>query len=157
MGLLAGWLGRWSLKAQKRDMQTFIDALSSMDSQEIGLIVAIATHMRNNLEELGYRLMDPLVDYQLDPAVTLRLGRLIKECQKLNQPTDAAGTMVWLHTMRVGGQHELRPQAREMWRQLGRGFPHAEDAAFEILKMTLKPPRIEGFDRYPAGLTPDPL
>lgn len=157
MGFLSGWLSRWTLNSQKKEIQTFIDGLSSMDGAEIGGLVVVVTHIRNNLEDLGFRLMDPIVDYPFDPTVTLRLVGIIKEYQKSKQLTEAAGVMVWLHTMRVGGRHELRPQAREMWRQLGRGFPHVENAAFEILKLTLTPPKIEGYDRYPAGLTPDPL
>lgn len=157
MGIFSRWFDRWALGTQAKEMQTFIDGLAGMDSRELGLVVVVATHLRNELEDDGFKLMNPLVDYPRDPSVVPRLHRLVRECQKIGQPTDAAGVMVWLHTMRVGGRHELRPQAREMWRQLSRGFPYVNDAASDLLRASFKIPRIDGACTFPAGLTPDPL
>jgi hypothetical protein len=157
MGAFSRWFDRWSFRTQAKEIQTFIDGLAGMDASEIGLVVVVATHLRNELEDDGYRLMDPLVDFPRDPSVVLRLRRLVRECQKAGQTVDAAGVMVWLHTMRVGRHHELRPQAREMWRHLGRGFPYVNDAASGLLRKSFKIPRIDGASTYPAGLTPDPL
>ena len=156
MGLLSRLFNSWAVKRQRKEMQEFIDGLRSMDAQEVGFVVATTTHMRNILESEGMRLMDPLVDYPLDPTITLRLGKIIREFQKVGDNTDAAGAMVWLHTMRVGGRHELRQLGRDMWRELARGIPHAEGASLEIMRMTFKPCRIEGFERYPLGLSPEP-
>ncbi|ANC03987.1 hypothetical protein AB688_18470 [Pseudomonas putida] len=157
MGIFTRMFHAWALKTQRKEMSAFVDQLAGMDGKEIGFLVAVATHQRNVLEEDGFRLMDPLVDYPMNPTVALRLGGIIREYQKAKQPSDAAGTMIWLHTMRVGGRHELRPLAREMWRQLSRGFPYVEESAFEIMRLTLKLPKTSGYDRFPAGLTPDPL
>ncbi|WP_443692036.1 hypothetical protein ACRZ5O_22670 [Pseudomonas protegens] len=157
MGLFTRMFNAWALRSQGRDMQAFVDQLKCMDSKEIGFLLVLATHQRNMFQDDGVRLMDPLVDYPMNPAIALRLGGIIREYQRTKQPSDAAGTMVWLHTIRVGGQHGLRPIAREMWRQLSRGFPHVEEAAFEIMRLTLKVPRTTGYDQFPAGLTPDPM
>ncbi|MHA6574534.1 hypothetical protein [Pseudomonas yamanorum] len=157
MGLISRWLSRRIVASQKKEMQAFIGGLSSMDGQELGFILAIATHQRNVLEEAGLHLMDPLVDYPRDPTSVIRLRGIIREYQRAKQPTDAAGTMVWLHTMRVGGQHELRPLAREMWRQLERGMPHVLHATAQIYSLTKNFPNTSGYESFPAGLTPDPV
>lgn len=157
MGIVSRWFNSWCVGTQKKELQAFIDGLASMDGPEIGSLLVVASHIRNNLEESGCRLLDPLVDYPRDPTIVLRLRGMIREYQRTKQLIDASGTMVWLHTMRVGGQHELRPLAREMWRQLERGFPYVDTAAFDILRLTLKLPKTKGYDQFPAGLTPDPL
>lgn len=156
MGIFSGIFNRWALSSQRKELQEFIDNLSSMDGAEIGFLVASATHLRQGLEETGFRLMDPMVDIANAPDTPLRLSRLIRDFQQNGDSGDAAAAMVWLHTMRVGARHELRAQAREMWRQLERGFPHAELAAIEIMRMTLKPVRIQDYDQFPAGLSPNP-
>lgn len=157
MGIFVRWFAKWAVGAQKKELQSFVSALSAMDGQEVGFVLAIATHQRNQMETSGFRLMDPIIDYPMDPSVTFRLLRIIKEYQRAGQPSDAAGTMVWLHTMRVGAQHELRPLAREMWRQLERGMPHVMRAAAEIYALTHNFPDTTGSDRFPSGLTPDPI
>lgn len=156
MGFILNWFVRRTVATQKKEMQAFINGLSSMDGQEIGFILAIATHQRNMLEETGIRLMDPLVDYLRDPTIVMRLRGIIREFQRNKQPTDVAGAMVWLHTMRVGGQHELRPLAREMWRQLERGMPYVLQATAQIYTITQNFPNTAGHESFPAGLTPDP-
>ncbi|WP_057458388.1 hypothetical protein [Pseudomonas syringae] len=156
MGLISRWFSRRIVSTQKKEIQAFIDGLSSMDSQEIGFLLAAATHQRNMLEEEGFRLMDPLVDYPSNPTIVIRLRGFIRAYQKASQPTDAAGTMVWLHTMRVGGQHELRSLARNMWRELARGMPHVEYAATQIYLITRNYPITAGYEDFPKGLTPAP-
>lgn len=157
MGFIARWFMRSALKTQSAELKAFIDGLSTMDGQEVGFVLAIATHQRNMLATAGMSLMDPLVEYPRDPTIVMRLRGIIRQYQKSNQPTDASGTMVWLHTMRVGGQHELRPLAREMWRQLERGMPHVIPASVQIFTLTRNVPDTVGHDEFPAGLTPDPL
>ena len=158
MGIFSRMFDSWALKTQRKEMQTFVENLASMDGREIGFVMALATHIRNNLEEnMGFRLMDPMVDYPQDPTAPIRLVSMIKQYQKAGELSDAAATMVWLHTIRVGGRLELRSTAREMWRQLSRGFDYVDESAFEIMRLTEKVPRIQGYDMFPAGLTPDPL
>lgn len=153
---LARLLNPWFVRSQKKEVNAFTEALSAMDGREIGFLLAIATHQRNHWEDQGVLLMDPLVYYPIDPTIVLRLRGVLREYQKAKQFTDASGAMVWIHTMRVGGQHELRPLVREMWRQLERGFPYVLESALEIAAITNLAPRTTGYDQFPAGLTPDP-
>ncbi|WP_139239977.1 hypothetical protein [Azotobacter vinelandii] len=157
MSLIGRLAYRFHLRTKKKQIQEFIDGLSAMDGHEIGFVVACATNTRHILESEGLRLMDPIVDVALFPDIPLRINNVIRELQKSGSNQDAAGAMVWLHTARVGASHELRPLAREMWRQLSRGFPHVDAAALEIMKLTFRPVNVSGYETFPAGLTPDPL
>ncbi|AVR66481.1 hypothetical protein IPC1147_16725 [Pseudomonas aeruginosa] len=157
MAFLSRWMLAWFGRIQRKEMESFVDRISSMDGSELGYLVAIATHQRHHWEDEGYNFLDPIVSYSMDPTVVLKIGRVIREYQKVGQPSDAAALMVWLHTMRVGGPHELRHIARQMWRQLSRGFPHVPKASVEIARLIGDIPRIDGYDSFPIGLTPDPL
>jgi hypothetical protein len=146
----------WALKTQRKEAQAYVDGLSSMDGKEVGLVLAVATHMRNKLEETGIDLMDPIVTVPVDPSPILTLGRMIRQYQREGSLTDSAAAMVWLHTMRVGARHELRPVAREIWGQLARGMPHVMNSAAEVWRMSGQFPLTAGYDRFPAGLSPVP-
>jgi len=156
MGLFARLFDSWTLRTQQREMQSFVGQLAAMDGCEIGLLLAVATHMRNNLEDEGKMLMDPIVTIPVDPSPILILRGMITEYQKARSMSDAAAAMVWLHTMRVGARHELRGTARAMWRELSRGMPHVSGASVDVYRMTGQFPRIYGHDEYPKGLTPEP-
>ena len=156
MGIFSRMFSGWSLRTQQREMQGFVDQLSAMDGAEIGLLLAVATHMRNNLEDDGTVLMDPIVTIPVDPTPILLLRTMISHYQKSRSLSDAAAAMVWLHTMRVGARHELRGTARAMWRELSRGVPHVAGAAMDVYRITGQFPRTHGHDEYPKGLTPAP-
>ena len=58
----------------------------------------------------------------------LRLVSLIKQFQKMGQPSDALGVWVWLHSVRALNVPEIRIFGRQMWKELVRGFPFALQA-----------------------------
>lgn len=157
MGVFSRIFNAWALRTQQREMQRFVDQLAAMDGAEIGLLLAVATHMRNNLEDEGKMLMDPIVTIPVDPSPILILRGMITEYQKARSMSDAAAAMVWLHTMRVGARHELRGTARAMWRELSRGMPHVSGASVDVYRITGQFPRTYGHDEFPKGLTPDPV
>lgn len=157
MGVFSRWFDRWALRTQKREMQSFVDQLAAMDGAEIGLLLAVATHMRNTLEDEGKMLMDPIVTVPIDPTPILILRGMISEYQKSRSMSDAAAAMVWLHTMRVGARHELRGTARVMWRELSRGMPHVAGASVDVYRVTGQFPRTYGYEEFPKGLTPEPV
>jgi hypothetical protein len=61
---------------------------------------------------------------------------MVREFQKIGQPSDAAGTMVWLHSMRALAFPEVRELGRDMWKELQRGFPYVSDALSAIEALT---------------------
>lgn len=157
MGIFSRMFNAWALRTQQREMQSFVDQLATMDSAEIGLLLAVATHMRNNLEDEGKMLMDPIATIPVDPTPILLLRGMITHYQKARAMSDAAAAMVWLHTVRVGARHELRGTARAMWRELSRGMPHVSSASTDVYRITGQFPRTYGSDEFPKGLTPEPV
>lgn len=156
MRILSRIFNTWALRTQQREIQSFVNQLAAMDGVEIGLLLAVATHMRNNLEDEGKMLMDPMMSIPIDPSPILILRGMITEYQKVRSMSDAAAAMVWLHTMRVGARHELRGTARMMWRELSRGMPHVAGASMDVYRITGQFPRTHGYEEFPKGLTPDP-
>ncbi len=64
--------------------------------------------------------------------------------------------MVWVHTLRAMRLLELRQSGRQMWAELGRGFPYAAISAVRTGRLTGVWFDVEGAGRYPDGLTPQP-
>ncbi|WP_434703123.1 hypothetical protein J3P85_19560 [Pseudomonas sp. Z1-12] len=138
-------------------MSSFTAQLRQMDADEIGMVVALATDARNRLEEAGFILSDPIGAHTLKPETPAALHGMILNLQAEGRLQEAAAIMVWLHTARVGARLELRPLAREIWRQLERGFPHAQEASRSLMRTLFRSIRLDGFDQFPKGLSPDPL
>lgn len=157
MGLLTKWKLARYLRIQEREMSSFTAQLRQMDADEIGMVVALAADARNRLEEAGFILNDPIGAHTLRPETPAALHGIIRSLQAEGKPQDAAAVMVWLHTARVGARLELRPLAREMWRQLERGFPHAQEASRSLVRALFRSIRLDGYDQFPKGLSPDPL
>ncbi|MGR6617549.1 hypothetical protein ACU6QK_15110 [Pseudomonas rhodesiae] len=157
MGLFTKWKLSRYLRIQESEISSFTAQLSQMDSAEIGVVVALTTDTRNRLEDAGFLLSDPIVAYTINPETPSSLSGMVKTLQAEGRLQEAAAVMVWLHTSRVGARLELRPLARQMWGQLERGFPHAEDASMSLMRVFFRPIRIDGYDQFPKGLSPDPL
>ncbi len=135
-----------SVKTATEDLERFLKSLRGTSDEEIGMLVVVATMIRVNLRK-GGRLPD---DYLRIPArgdgsahAPLYLSRLIRTFQKIDQPTDASGAMVWLHTLRSLAFPELRVLGREMWGELQRGFPYVERSFSEFEAMTNSPVSAE--------------
>ncbi|WP_335944475.1 hypothetical protein [Pseudomonas sp. G166] len=138
-------------------MSSFTAQLRQMDADEIGMVVALATDARNRLEEAGFILSDPIGAHTLKPETPAALHGMISSLQAEGRLQEAAAIMVWLHTARVGARLELRPLARDMWRQLERGFPHTQEASGPLMRTLFRSIRLDGYDQFPKGLSPDPL
>lgn len=157
MGLFTKWKLSRYLRIQEREISSFTAQLSQMDGDEIGLVVALATDTRNRLEDAGFLLSDPIAAYTVDPETPSALKEMIRTLQAEGRLQEAAALMVWLHTSRVGTRLELRPLARQMWGQLERGFPHVEEASMALMRVFSRSIRLDGYDEFPKGLSPNPL
>lgn len=162
---MLGWLKRRaelaSLRAATEDLDRFLAGLQGATSEELGVLVAIATFLRANLRKEGI-LPDSVLGIGLpatpDEEITavMQLPRLIKLFQKEGQSSDAAGAMVWLHSVRVIALYpELRNKGREMWRELSRGFGQAPQALNDIQALAGKPVPAAAFDMI--EFVPPPL
>ena len=95
------------------------------------MVVAMATTIRLQLSQSGslpeYALALPTPDDDAS-MIQFHLGRLVRQLQKMDKTAEAAGAMVWLHSMRALAFPEIRSLGRQMWKELQRGIPHAPDA-----------------------------
>jgi len=164
--MLGNWFKRRaqlaSIKAVTADIERFILSLRGQSDEENGMLVAIAAIVRVNLradnllpdEALG--IGTPLAE-TAQAEVQLRMSQLVQQFQKHNQLSDAAAAMVWLHSLRAFRYPEVRPLGRQMWGELGRGFPHIFDAFRLIEEATGKPPpagALQASQFIPVGLEP---
>lgn len=164
--MFGSWLKRRAqlnaVRDATADLERFVLSLKGQSADELGMLVAIAAVMRMNMRQEG-RLPDealgvgvPLSDDQQD-AIQANMSRLIREWQKMNQPTDAAGGMVWLHSLRAYRYPEVRLLGRQMWGELQRGFPTVFEAFDFIEKATQKPLPLgclQASQFIPVGLEP---
>jgi len=158
---MLGWLKQYALKSftetQKREMTEWIDNLAQANSGEVAVMLCIATHIRNQIElERDVDLLDPIVTSSAKPTFVMFLHGMIQAFQKLGQPSDAAGVMVWLFTLRAGENIALRGIGRRLWRELSRGIPKVEEAELNYYSLTGKMYDTTGYQRIPIGLEPIP-
>lgn len=157
-----GWLKKKALdsftETQKREMTAWIDNLAQMNSDEVATVLAVATHIRHQIAELRkIDLLDPILTYSADPQSIMWMHGLIKGMQKDGRQSDAAGVMVWLFTLRAGGNPALRGLGRRLWRELARGIPNVQEAETNYWVATKQLLSIEGYEKIPIGLEPEPV
>ena len=157
MGWLLNKANQWATRTQLAELDAFVGMLRSMDSAELGHVVAIATHWRHGLEDMGHNLMDPIIYAEQNPGFAAFLSASVANAQKADRRQDAAALLVWLHTTRAGRRLELRGLGREMWGELARGFPFVEDGAAGMHDLAGVTLRILDARQFPEGFTPRPL
>lgn len=156
MGVLSWLFGR-QVKKSSSELTDFCNELRLMTPYQLGFIVAIATHMRNELADKSLPFMDPFKDIQKSISATYTLTRLMRLYRSKKETLDEQAAMVWMYTFKAATMPGLELAAVDMWRELGRGFPSVEDSAEQMMRLTYKRPVITGYDQYPLGLEPPPL
>lgn len=164
--MLGNWLRRKirnaGAKAGAEDLDRFVLSLKGQSDDDLSMLVALATLLRGNFRSQGY-LPDralgvgmPLPEEEM-AEFQLKISKVFRIFQEGKQQTDAAGTMVWLHSLRALNYPELRLQGRMMWAELQRGFDGAETALEDVCQITGKsvPPLAREELRFiPDGLEP---
>ena len=161
-----GWL---KAKAQKKindsmrdDLSRFLLSLQGSTSEELATLLVIATTIRLKLLQAG-TISESALDlsqykgtFEEDMAA-LKINRLISGFQKAGQPSDAAGAMVWLHSVRALQTPELRLLGRQMWKELTRGLAHLDETAFELSMISPNIPDDVALEAtfVPVGLEPE--
>ena len=116
-----------------REVKAFIDGLRSMTDEDMGVVIAVATVIRVNMEKEGFLPKGLFNEPTLTSSAALgeyqiELNKLVHEFNKLGQPTDGVGALVISYSLRCLNVPFLREYGRDMWEVLSRGFPHAEKA-----------------------------
>jgi hypothetical protein len=159
--MIGNWLKRKvqrkTAEATRDDLQRFVWSLRGATADELGAIVAVATTIRLRMADAGSFPAYALTLSGYDARFQLKLANLVRAFQKMDQLSDAAGAMVWLHTVRALGCPEARELGREMWSELRRGFTHAEEALAGVEALTQREVPAEAWEAYafvPADLGP---
>ena len=158
------WLKRKMLDrmaaAQRKELKTFLMALRRMGDEELGAVVFFTGLARvvveQNAAQLGFAqgisLLAPLAFCQADTDCAAKLGRMIRECGREENPQLATGYLVWLHTVRGVMNPLLRQGACDVWGLLERGFPHTATFAANLGADLSK---IPDYDAFPEGFKPE--
>ena len=148
--------------ASRREINKFIEGLESMSDEDLGVVVAVATVIRVDLEEKGHIPEHLFGDTQLPPPkelnrVQFALQDLVRQFNQMQQHTDAVATLAIAYSVRCLNVPDMRAPGRYMWEILARGFPHAE----KVLKTGEEnrdeplPQRVwEEWQQVPSGLEP---
>jgi hypothetical protein len=143
---------------QEREMRAWINNLAALDSSEVAGILVMAMHFRNTLlGNGGPDLLFPFVAIKNDPMIAIKLNKQLQELQNENLFSVASGAIVWLFTIRAAFEPELRDLGRQLWTQLERGFPSANDAVIGFHELTGVTLDVIDIGCFPDGFTPVPL
>ncbi|MDG2034594.1 MAG: hypothetical protein P8J29_11695 [Rhodospirillales bacterium] len=119
--------------SSRREVTRFIDGLRSMTDEDMGVVIAVATVIRVNMEKEGF-LPDGLFKEPTLPSSAalgrylMDLNKLVRRFNKMGQPTDGVAALVISYSLRCLNVPDLREYGRDMWEVLSRGFPHVEKA-----------------------------
>ena len=152
--------------AMKNDIARFIASLKGASDSEISTMLVVANIVRLNLTNMG-KIPPAALDITI-PRVgdldikcdmcSVTLANAVKQFQSMNQPSDALGTMIWLHSVRALNVPEIRYLGRAMWQELSRGFRDIDQTLEDIhsISPTPLPLNIENEVRFiPRGLEPN--
>ncbi len=161
-------LGTWfrnrikksGISQSRLEITRLLNHIEGVEDRDVGPLVAVTTIIRINLENMNLLprgLFDVDRVNQLDPKAKaqFRLSALNVQFQRRDQNNDAVGASILLHTLRALAYPELRELGRDLWRELARGFDHAEPV-FKIVEeakgQPLDPRVREEYRTVPNGL-----
>lgn len=149
-------LSKWAIKRQLSEANHFLEMLRVAEDSGLGLVVATAADYRIAHAVIGKDLSRPMeIASQYPTFVTDTLFEA-KRRNAVGLPEMASGLMVWVHTLRSKNDAHIREQAQEIWSNLARGFPYVEEVVDDYFDATGRQLRIDGFEQFPEGFTPDP-
>jgi hypothetical protein len=106
-------------RSHEQDLNDVITRIKGMDDAEIGLVMALAADVRNAMPLLKEALLDLHVLTGPDCAMLpFQMSQKVHELQRQQRYSDAAASMVWLHTARAAQDQQLRYLVNQMWREL---------------------------------------
>lgn len=133
-----------------------------MTDEDMGVLIAVATVIRVNLEDQNHLPKGFFENSKLPPPQVLSknildLAKLARHFERLGQTTDAIAAIAVLNTVRCLNGAELRGLGCQMWTELARGMPFVERALSdgEAKKGEPFPKRVwSEWKKLPAGLEP---
>jgi hypothetical protein len=120
----------------EEELRRFVEGLRSMTDEDLGIILAVATVIRVNMEDQKQLPMGIYEKSKLPAPHELMLkmvdlAKVARHFDRLGQTTDAVAAVAVLNTLRCLNAAEFRRLGRAIWVQLARGMPHVEKALVE--------------------------
>jgi len=120
-------LENFSQEQHKKELLPFLEKLAEGDDDDVGMIVAIGTILRmqiNRKNNLLQKVLDSGYQASSDKLaeILLNLSSLAKDLQKDGRTRDAVGVAVWLHTLRCFAHPEFIDYGKNIWSEMSRGF-----------------------------------
>jgi hypothetical protein len=117
------------------EAQEYLNILRRIPETDRGVIVISATMMRYKLQYDGILSFDIFEgpagiknknSYERS-QVALKISQFIERCQREGRSQDAQAAMVWGHAVRGLVTPEIVPIVKDIWVELSKGFPYADD------------------------------
>jgi hypothetical protein len=164
--MVFGWI--WdklrdnALKKGRVEVDEFVSGLQAMPDWDVGVILAVATAVRINMEThnvLWNKIFEGAEPPQgMTPGkCQLEINKIINQFNRLKQPADAAGAAIWSYSLRCLAVPEFTDLGRSMWAELKRGYPHVDAVLDEGEKQRGEPcpERVRAeWGLIPLGLEP---
>jgi hypothetical protein len=120
-------LGNYSQEQHKKELLPFLEKLDDGDDDDVGMIVAIGTILRMQINCKNGLLQDVLDSGYKAPhdklaEILLNMSSLTIDLQKDGRTRDAVGVAVWVHTLRCFAHPEFIDYGKNIWSELSRGF-----------------------------------
>jgi hypothetical protein len=142
------------VRSHERELMESIKILKGMDAAEIASTLLFAADLRNKHESLRDDLLDlAALCQERHKWVPFQLSQAVKQLQSQRDFGTAGALVIWLHTARAAQFPQVRYLAKEMWRELERGFPLMPSALMHIEENGLCLDVRRG-QEFPAGLDP---
>jgi hypothetical protein len=143
------------VRSHERDHMEAIKILKGMDAEEIAVSLLFAADLRNRHETLRDDLLDlGQLCQERHKGVPFQLSQTIQKSQSQRDYTTAGALAIWLHTSRAAQFPQVRYLAKEMWRELERGFPLLSEVLLHIEGNVGLRLDVRGAHRFPVGLDP---
>ena len=153
-----------AISNMRTDIENFISLLKSEPEKDIGFVVAMCAVTRITYANEGL-LSGKFLECENAAVAELfcvdaldaawKLQKHVSLFQKQGQALLVTPTMVWIHSLRSMSEYEIRHLGKEMWSELVKGFPYAEEALKGLeSQITVPNGAKEGLSFVPPVLDP---
>lgn len=144
------------IESMTDDIDEYVTMLSSLDGREVGTILVMATHFRNEQAGLGIDLSDPATAGIISPGLALSYAQQVRDYRLNGQYIWVNGPLIWLYSIVSLQNPRKRWAGRHLWKELQRGVPYVEEAAISLEVLIETRFDLRDADMVPKGLAPQP-
>ena len=117
--MIRKWLDKKMSNTQLAEAENFYQMLRGANKDVVSMVMVSTMYWAAVMNSKGTDLYSVSEWIEEEPMIAYPLGKLIKKVQQ-DDPGNATGLMVWLHTVRAAAYPELKHSARKIWYELQR-------------------------------------